>query len=197
LGNNISPKYIDIELKIDSAFLNKWNLEKGEYFISVSTVEPRKNFKYLLNVFFELLKLNPSLKLVLVGRKGWGNDNELKMLINKLEKSLIFTDYVSDEELISLYHYSKAFFLLSIYEGFGRTPIEALACGCKNIFVSDIPVFRETMNGQAEFLPLDSIQDCVEIINRHDFSSNKNANLQIPFNILGQNVKENIHTLLK
>jgi glycosyltransferase involved in cell wall biosynthesis len=194
-GESISYDYYNIENQVNESCLTKWLLEKKQYFISVSTIEPRKNFKYLLKIFDELLKTNPNLKLVLVGRKGWGNDNELKLLVDKLDKSLIFTDFVSTDELINLYHFAKAFFLLSVYEGFGRTPLEAIACGCKNIFVSDIPVFRETMNGTAEFLPLDSISKCVEIVNNYDFNLLRERTVKLPFGILENNVKSNIQNL--
>ena len=42
-------------------------------------------------------------KLVLVGRKGWGDNEKLREMIEKAGSSLIFTDYVYMEELFSLY----------------------------------------------------------------------------------------------
>jgi glycosyltransferase involved in cell wall biosynthesis len=194
-GESISHDYNNIEKEIDETHLSKWSLEKNQYFVSVSTIEPRKNFKYLLKIFFMLLKTNPELKLVLIGRKGWGNDNELKSLIKQLNGSLIFADFVSTGELINLYYFAKAFLLLSVYEGFGRTPLEAVACGCKNIFVSDIPAFRETMNDFAEFLPLNSVIQCAEKIQKYDFEANADNTLQIPFFVFENNVKENIEKI--
>jgi glycosyltransferase involved in cell wall biosynthesis len=193
--NSISNGFYCIDNQLNEKILSKWLLGKNQYFISVSTIEPRKNFKYLLKIFDELLKTNPNLKLVLVGRKGWGNDDELKLLVDKLDKSLIFTNFVSTDELINLYHFAQIFFLLSVYEGFGRTPLEAIACGCKNIFVSDIPVFRETMNDFAEFLPLDSITKCVEMINNYDFNLLRKKTVKLPFGILENNVTSNIQNL--
>lgn len=94
------------------------------------------------------------MRLVLVGRKGWGQDEELKVLIDQMKDYLIFTEYVTEETLITLYHYAYAFALLSLDEGFGRTPFEAVACGCKRIILSDIEIFHETFDGNAAFLPL-------------------------------------------
>lgn len=37
---------------------------------------------------------------------------------------------------------------------YGRTPFEAVACGCKRIILSDIEIFHETFDGNATFLPL-------------------------------------------
>ena len=37
---------------------------------------------------------------------------------------------------------------------YGRTPFEAVACGCKRIILIDIEIFHETFDGNAAFLPL-------------------------------------------
>ncbi|MDE5566473.1 MAG: glycosyltransferase, partial [Anaeroplasmataceae bacterium] len=65
-------------------------------------------------------------------------------------------DYISNEELAYLYRNCQAFILPSFYEGFGLPPLEALFCGCKNLILSDIPVFREIYGEVANFFnPLD------------------------------------------
>jgi glycosyltransferase involved in cell wall biosynthesis len=45
----------------------------------------------------------------------------------------------------------------------GRPPLEALACGAK-VYVSDIPIFREVLQNDAIFLPLDNIKEASSII---------------------------------
>jgi glycosyltransferase involved in cell wall biosynthesis len=50
--------------------------------------------------------------------------------------------YVADEELVDLYGRASAFVFLSEYEGFGMTPLDALAAGVP-IVVLDTPVARE------------------------------------------------------
>lgn len=55
--------------------------------------------------------------------------------------------YVTDEELASLYRSARAFAFLSEYEGFGMTPLEALAAGVP-VVVLDSEVSRE-IYGQA------------------------------------------------
>ena len=195
LGENISRTYENIKNKSDIKFLSKWNLEANEYFISVSTIEPRKNILYLLKVFKEYKKINTHIILVFVGRKGWGeNDKELQRLLEDLIESVVFTDYVTEEELISLYHFSKAFFLLSLYEGFGRTPLEALACGSR-IFVSDIPIFKETLGDSAIYLPLNDIESCIKIISAYQYDVKQQTTIALPFDILEKNIINNIDIL--
>lgn len=195
-GENISKIYLNVNKYIDRALLKKWNLKENEYFISVSTIEPRKNFKYLLQIMKEYKQDQNNAKLVLVGRRGWGKDRELDALIMELGTSVSFTEYVSEKELITLYHYSKAFFLLSMYEGFGRTPLEALACGAR-VFVSDIPVFKETLGDSVTYLPLNSISECVGILKNIDLREPNESRPSIPFTALEDNLrKENMNDLL-
>lgn len=158
-GENISMDFKKECLRINKKKLDKFRLFPNDYYISVSTIEPRKNLKYLLNIIQDELIQNKK-KLVLVGRKGWGNDAELKKKIDELQEYIIFTDYVTMDELQSLYHYAYAFVLMSLDEGFGRTPLEAIACGCQRIIVSDIDVFHETMGDNVNYLPLNEIAYC-------------------------------------
>jgi len=168
LSNCISDIFDDVD-NINTDILNKLNLKKDNYIISVSTIEPRKNLIYLLEVYEALLKKGFNYKLVLVGRKGWGNDKKLKSFINKMKEQVIFTDFVSNEDLITLYKNAKAFFLFSKYEGFGRPPLEALACGT-SVVVSDIPVFREILGNNVLYIPLDNVDLAVRKILNYRFT---------------------------
>lgn len=156
-GNNISSVYkLGKDYVFKSLILHKYDIKEYEYLVSVSTLEPRKNILYLLDVFSKVLEKKSNMKLLLVGRHGWNNSIEFEKKISKLGGAIIFTGYIETEDLINLYHYSKAFILLSLYEGFGRTPLEALMCGAK-VLVSDIPIFHETLGKQARYINLDNI----------------------------------------
>ncbi len=189
LGENISSKFINVDDKKSIDYLSKWNLKKDSYIISVSTIEPRKNFKYLLKVIKPYLIKN-DLKLVLVGRKGWGDDLELKNLIEDMANLLVFTEYVEIDCLISLYCFAHSFALLSLDEGFGRTPFEAVACGCRKLILSDIPVFREGFDNNALFLPLNNELEATSLILNSDLVSVSN-DFAIPFHVL----EDRIHLL--
>lgn len=186
-GENISSNFFNSNLKIDISCLEKYGLKSENYYISVSTIEPRKNLKYTLKVLNAQLKKS-CMKLVLVGRRGWGCDDELKQLIVQMSDRIIFTEYVPDETLQSLYHHAYAFILLSLDEGFGRTPLEAIACGCKRVIVSDIEIFHETLMDSATYLPLNNVNEAKKIIMNTDKLVLVNPNFDVPFNVLEHNV---------
>lgn len=188
LGENIAISFKDASEKANSKFLKPWGLEKDSYYISVSTIEPRKNFKYLLKVIAPILK-ERNMKLVLVGRKGWGNDEELKNKMEQMKDYLIFTGYVSEETLISLYHFAYAFALLSLDEGFGRTPFEAVACGCKRIILSDIEIFHETFEHNATFLPLGNEEEGYNVLRKADCVM-VNYEFDVPFDVMEKRIKQ-------
>ena len=105
----------------------------GEYFLYLGTLEPRKNIVRLIKAYDEVRKENEKdilPDLVIAGGKGWMYD-EIYEMVNKkhLEKWIIFTDYVSEEEKIALMQGAFAFCFPSLYEGFGLPPMEAMACG--------------------------------------------------------------------
>ena len=100
------------------------------FILYVGTLEPRKNIPSLIKAVYKLKKKNLQYKLVIAGKKGW-KYKEIFETINKLnlQNDVVFTGYVSDEDLPALYNAADMFVYPSIYEGFGLPPLEAMACG--------------------------------------------------------------------
>ena len=65
--------------------------------------------------------------------------------------------YVSDEELDEMYARASTFAFLSEYEGFGFTPLEALAAGLP-VVAADTPVAREIYDGAVTLVPVGNIE---------------------------------------
>ena len=61
---------------------------------------------------------------------------------NGIADKALFLDYLPDSDLPSLISGADALILPSLCEGFGLTPLEAMACGCPAV-VSDLPSIRE------------------------------------------------------
>lgn len=106
---------------------NKYKIS-GDYFIFVGTLQPRKNLIRLIEAF-EGLK-DKDLQLVIVGKKGWLYEEIFEKVKDLgLEKQVIFTGFVPDEELPYLIKGAIALILVSLYEGFGLPVAEAMSLG--------------------------------------------------------------------
>jgi glycosyltransferase involved in cell wall biosynthesis len=107
----------------------KYNLN-FPFILYVGTLEPRKNIPSLIKAFYKLKKKTLQYKLVITGKKGW-KYKEIFETIDKLnlQNDVVFTGYVSDDDLPALYNAADLFVYPSIYEGFGLPPLEAMACG--------------------------------------------------------------------
>lgn len=114
-----------------TAALSAHDLQYGHYFLSVGTLEPRKNLLTLLDAF---CCLKPDVQrcwpLALAGMHGWlSSDIEAKMR-PLVEKGVVkVLGYVPDTYMPMLYSGATAFVFPSLYEGFGLPPLEAMACG--------------------------------------------------------------------
>jgi len=130
--------------------------ESNVTILAVSTLESRKNLKNLIEGF-KIAELKDA-KLVIVGGdnplvfgKSGGRNNYIS------DPAVKFLGYVSDAQLADLYHQADVLASVSLYEGFGFSPLEALASGCR-VLVSDIPSHREIFGDSAMFVnPLDSV----------------------------------------
>lgn len=102
----------------------------GKYILNLSTINPRKNNKFLIKVFSNIAKAFKDYKLVITGKMGWYYDDLFKQVERLgLEKRVIFTGYINNKDKNALYNGAEIFTFPSIYEGFGFTVLEAMTCG--------------------------------------------------------------------
>ncbi|PLX07995.1 MAG: glycosyltransferase family 1 protein [Marinilabiliales bacterium] len=154
-------KFIIIHNVVSDSLLNAKDTENpvknSKYFLTVSSLDPRKNLRSIFKAFEELKPENTELVLA-CGKSSMFN---FKDDVNSNIKSI---GYVSDDELASLYKNATAFIYLSLYEGFGIPPLEAMSFGCP-VILSDIPVFREIYDDAAIFVKPDDISAIKNVIN--------------------------------
>jgi len=106
-------------------------LAPEQFWLSVGTLEPRKNQRRLLRAYAELrARWGRTFPLVLVGGQGWMM-NDFQELVAELGlgSDVILTGYVSDDTLQWLYQNCFAFVYPSLFEGFGLPVLEAMSCG--------------------------------------------------------------------
>lgn len=113
----IKPQPIDIQ-----EIVKKRYKTGDEYLFALSTLEPRKNQEGLIKAFKIVKKTYPNLKLVIGGMKRTDG-----MTIKS--DDVIVLGYVPQSDLPALYSGCVAFVHPAFYEGFGLTPLEAMACG--------------------------------------------------------------------
>ena len=105
----------------------------GPYVLSLCTLEPRKNLPFVIRAFARLVHEEkfPDLSLVLVGGTGWKTAALERALADlpDLRGRIVVTGFVPDPDLAALYSGALAFVYLSLYEGFGLPPLEAMQCG--------------------------------------------------------------------
>lgn len=120
----------------------------GERFILfVGTIEPRKNVKFLISLMPELSK--QGFDLLIVGAKGWGNSGIEAILSSKgfPRNRVVFSGFLSTEELVKIYNVASLLVLPSINEGFGLPALEAMCCGCPVVAADNSGLREVVQNG--------------------------------------------------
>ena len=118
-----------------AALRQKINLPSGvPYFLSLCTLEPRKNLDAVIRAFARLRRerqIDAETRLVLVGNLGWKTEKILAALdeAQDCRDAILLTGFVPDEDLAALYSGALAFVYMSWLEGFGLPPLEAMQCG--------------------------------------------------------------------
>ncbi len=140
-------------LKVDEKVPNRY----GSYILTVSSLDPRKNIK---NLILAYRRLSPEgIKLVVAGPrndrvfrnggiKGLSGDNG----------DIVFTGYVGDAELATLYRGALVFVYPSFYEGFGLPPLEAMAHGCP-VVTSPVASLPEVCGKAAVYVDPHDVED--------------------------------------
>jgi glycosyltransferase involved in cell wall biosynthesis len=164
-----------IPLAVDGVFLQhhssdflmkvkqKYQLIKP-YFITVGTVENRKN---QLNIIKALKQLyNREIELIIVGKHSSNYAKTVKDFIHNHALAARFLKVDNTNELAALYKQSLALIYVSEFEGFGIPPLEAMACGTA-IIASNTSSIPEVCGNAALY------------VNPYNTSEIKDAMLQI------------------
>lgn len=152
------------------AITSKYDLVPKKYFMFLSNLEPRKNIEKVLDAFKDYCdKVEGGEKktaLLLVGGMGWNNEAILRR-IQQLQlqgyKICKPKKYVPDEDIPSLLCGAVALLHPALYEGFGISPLQAIACGIP-VIVSNTSSLPEVMG--ASYVDYVDPEDTQSIVKR-------------------------------
>ncbi len=148
------PKGVVAHLGVDLAAPDAAALPKGmppdaPYFLTVGTIEPRKNHMLLLEIWERLVKQTTPQEmphLILAGTRGWKNEE----LFYRMDHSGLMGEYIheyaglSDGAVRALLDGAAGVLFPSVAEGYGLPAIEAAAAGVP-LICADLPVYREVL----------------------------------------------------
>lgn len=129
------------------------------YFVTLSTIEPRKNLLFLFAVWRRLVERlgERAPRLVVVGNRGWENENIVDVLERSVDlgRYLIEVSDLCDAGLAALIGGARAMLQPSSTEGFGLPLIEGLSLGVP-VVASRIPAHMEAGGESATYIdPID------------------------------------------
>ena len=157
----IPPERVDVvPLGVSSAFEPMSGEDLAEarsrlglperFILFVSTIEPRKNLSTLLEAW-AMLTDRPD--LVIVGGWGWRYE-PIKAQIERLGPGVHLLGSVEPDNLVSIYNLALMLAHPAWYEGFGFSPLEAMACGTP-VVVSDRSSLPEVVGDAGLLVPPD------------------------------------------
>jgi glycosyltransferase involved in cell wall biosynthesis len=133
----------------------------------VGSLLNRRRLPDLIKAFAIATRDLPEARLAIVGsNRTWPAQNLGAVAAAEGVGSRVeLSNYISEADLESLYARAAVFVFLSEYEGFGLTPLEALAAGVP-ILVLDTPVAREVYGPAAAYAARDDLTGTAAAIRR-------------------------------
>jgi len=148
---------------LNGDILKKYSIQKP-YFLYVGEKRPHKNLEGLIKAFaiFKEKYDSRNSSLVLTGKK-YSTYHEYIATAENLgvKDSLIFTGFIPEKYLKTIYSEAEMLLLLSFYEGFGIPILEAMECEIP-VITSNISSMPEVAGEAAFLVDPNNIQEIVE-----------------------------------
>ena len=139
IHGGVSPEFQPVNTATDASLFPQL---KRPFVLAVGTIQPRKNFKRLIEAIAILRETGCELELAIAGGRGWleGEMLDARERLG-LQDAVHLLGYVPDAQLPALYRRARIFAYPSLYEGFGLPLLEAMACGTPTLTanVSSLP----------------------------------------------------------
>jgi glycosyltransferase involved in cell wall biosynthesis len=147
-----------------------------QYILMSAAADKRKNAARAIeafNIFNNMTEYRYQLVITSIGKKEMlTTDLAEKIKGYNLEKYVVITGYVPDDDMVLLYNGALFFLFPSIWEGFGLQVLEAFACGLP-VITSDNTSLKEVAGDAAYFIDPFSVEDMVRGMAELEKSSSK------------------------
>ena len=147
----VGEEFVKKDQKDIEYLYSKFNIPKDKKLLMyVGNLKPHKNLERLLEAYSRIVNKEDTC-LLLIGKAF----KKYKVLEDKekqlnIDKQVIHTGIVTQEELVDLYNLADLFIFPSLYEGFGLPVLEALSCGT-NVICSNSSSIPEVGGDVVEY----------------------------------------------
>lgn len=107
----------------------QWGLAGKTVLLYMGVLAPRKNLRFLLEVFAQLQPQHPELLLLVVGSGPQAAALQVYAQQLGVAAAVRFTGYIDENAKVDFYNLADIFVFPSLLEGFGMVVAEAMACG--------------------------------------------------------------------
>ncbi len=136
------------------------------FILYVGSAFPHKNLEGLIKAFEQLKLKHGDLSLILAGKREYHSRQVEKFATDSpARKSIVFTGFVSDEELKWLYENAECYVFPSFSEGFGLPGLEAMVHGCP-VASSNATCLPEVYGDAAEYFNPEDYEFMAEAIDK-------------------------------
>lgn len=167
-----------------SELLRKLQINKGQFVLSISRLEKKKNTVLLIRAFAMLKRkfgAGSSMVLVLAGSFGFGEEEILRAIREEsVADSVRLTGYISDDDASILLSNALCFAFPSVAEGFGIPVLEAMEHGTP-VVASNIAVMREVCGSAAVLVSPNDVSALGTAIEAMMFAENRDEYIQKGF----------------
>lgn len=107
----------------------QWGLTGKTVLLYMGVLAPRKNLRFLLDLFAQLQPQHPKLVLLVVGSGPQAAALQAHAQQLGVAEAVRFTGYIDENAKVDFYNLADIFVFPSLLEGFGMVVAEAMACG--------------------------------------------------------------------
>jgi len=162
----VDERFKKLNSKISIEELHELNPNK-KIILYVGNTRPYKNLPRLLEAFKLLQKKKSENYQLVIGGGEKRNLPLLKKIVLDLgiEKDVIFSENLTDAEVVALMNAADVFVFPSLEEGFGFPPLEAMACGTP-VVTSNVSSLPEVVGNAALLVDPENVEEIASAIEK-------------------------------